>query len=123
MLFGRPTTSDMMSKYSEYSIHAHHSSLPSSFIEHLITLCAVLMERKVRWACFRGLCFLSLPYETLPVHLSTQQQVAVLVVGAGPTGLGAATRLHQHGHTDWLLIDQVGASESNVFNLPVSIWY
>jgi hypothetical protein len=21
--------------------------------------------------------------------------------------LGAATRLHQHGHTDWLLLDQV----------------
>ena len=27
-------------------------------------------------------------------------------MGAGPTGLGAATRLHQHGETDWLLIDQ-----------------
>ena len=34
-------------------------------------------------------------------------QVSVLIVGAGPTGLGAATRLHQHGRTDWLLIDQV----------------
>lgn len=33
-------------------------------------------------------------------------KVGVLVVGAGPTGLGAATRLHQHGKTDWLLIDQ-----------------
>ncbi len=34
-------------------------------------------------------------------------QVNVLIVGAGPTGLGAATRLHQHGRSDWLMIDQV----------------
>ncbi|KAF8067290.1 cyclin-C1-1 [Scenedesmus sp. PABB004] len=33
-------------------------------------------------------------------------QVSVLILGAGPTGLGAATRLHQHGHCDWLLLDQ-----------------
>ena len=31
----------------------------------------------------------------------------VLIVGAGPTGLGAATRLHQRDHKDWCLIDQV----------------
>jgi protoporphyrinogen oxidase len=34
------------------------------------------------------------------------EKVSVLVVGAGPTGLGAATRLHQHGLKNWLLIDQ-----------------
>ncbi len=34
-------------------------------------------------------------------------QVGVLVVGAGPTGLGAATRLHQLGYDDFLLIDKV----------------
>ncbi|BDA50044.1 hypothetical protein COCOBI_15-1720 [Coccomyxa sp. Obi] len=34
------------------------------------------------------------------------EKVGVLIVGAGPTGLGAATRLHQHGLKDWLLIDQ-----------------
>ncbi len=34
-------------------------------------------------------------------------QVGVLIVGAGPTGLGAATRLHQHGYDDWLLLDAV----------------
>lgn len=33
-------------------------------------------------------------------------QVGVLVIGAGPTGLGAATRLQQHGLTDWLIIDK-----------------
>lgn len=33
-------------------------------------------------------------------------QVSVLIVGAGPTGLGAATRIQQHGLTDWLIIDQ-----------------
>ena len=30
----------------------------------------------------------------------------MLVVGAGPTGLGVATRLNQRGHPDWALIDQ-----------------
>lgn len=34
-------------------------------------------------------------------------QVGVLIVGAGPTGLGAATRLHQLGHPNWLLCDAV----------------
>lgn len=33
------------------------------------------------------------------------EKVGVLVVGAGPTGLGAATRLHQLGHPNWLLVD------------------
>lgn len=31
--------------------------------------------------------------------------VDILIVGAGPTGLGAASRLKQHKHDDWLLID------------------
>jgi hypothetical protein len=34
-------------------------------------------------------------------------QVDVLVLGAGPTGLGAATRLQQQGHPSWCLIDPV----------------
>ena len=34
-------------------------------------------------------------------------QVGVLIVGAGPTGLGAATRLQQHGFEDWLLLEAV----------------
>ena len=28
-----------------------------------------------------------------------------LILGAGPTGLGAATRLHEKGHQDWLLLE------------------
>jgi 2-polyprenyl-6-methoxyphenol hydroxylase-like FAD-dependent oxidoreductase len=40
----------------------------------------------------------------------------VLVIGAGPTGLGAATRLHQHGSKDWLLVDQVGRSRTQHFD-------
>ena len=31
--------------------------------------------------------------------------VDILIIGAGPTGLGAATRLHQRGIDDWMLID------------------
>jgi hypothetical protein len=30
----------------------------------------------------------------------------VLIVGAGPTGLGVATRLNQRNHPDWCIIDQ-----------------
>ena len=29
----------------------------------------------------------------------------LLILGAGPTGLGAAHRLHETGHTDWLLLE------------------
>jgi len=38
---------------------------------------------------------------------AVRMQVAVLIVGAGPTGLGAASRFHQHGLKDWLIIDKV----------------
>ncbi|KAF6252642.1 hypothetical protein COO60DRAFT_504963 [Scenedesmus sp. NREL 46B-D3] len=38
--------------------------------------------------------------------LPPSRKVSTLILGAGPTGLGAATRLHQHGQTDWLLLDQ-----------------
>lgn len=34
----------------------------------------------------------------------------IIIIGGGPTGLGAATRLHQHNHKDWILID--GFSEA-----------
>ena len=33
------------------------------------------------------------------------QSVDILIVGAGPTGLGAASRLQQLNQKDWLLID------------------
>jgi len=33
------------------------------------------------------------------------RKVDILIVGAGPTGLGAASRLKQHKHEDWLLVD------------------
>lgn len=39
-------------------------------------------------------------------------QVGVLIVGAGPTGLGAATRLNQLGHPSWLLVDAVSAADA-----------
>lgn len=34
------------------------------------------------------------------------QHVQTLVIGAGPTGLGAAWRLQEHGHEDWLVVEQ-----------------
>lgn len=37
--------------------------------------------------------------------MSSIETVDILIIGAGPTGLGAATRLQQHGKTDWLLCD------------------
>ena len=33
------------------------------------------------------------------------ESVDILILGGGPTGLGAATRLKQHNHKDWLLCD------------------
>ena len=33
------------------------------------------------------------------------EKVDILIVGAGPTGLGAATRLQQHNHASWLLVE------------------
>lgn len=33
------------------------------------------------------------------------EEIDVLIVGSGPTGLGAATRLVQHKHSSWLLVD------------------
>lgn len=44
-------------------------------------------------------------HPSLPLPL----QISVLIVGAGPTGLGAATRLNQLGHPSWLLVDAVSA--------------
>ena len=48
---------------------------------------------------------------------TSRRKVSVLILGAGPTGLGAATRLHQHDRRfapgsqepsiDWLLVDKV----------------
>ena len=37
------------------------------------------------------------------------QQTDILIIGAGPTGLGAAWRLHQLGHADWLLCEAEGS--------------
>lgn len=60
-----------------------------------------------------GNCFLRRGIQPR-VDFQLDLQVSVLVVGAGPTGLGAATRLNQHGIKDWLLIDQVSAGASPV---------
>lgn len=41
------------------------------------------------------------------VHPHTRLQVGILILGSGPTGLGAATRLQQHGYANWLMVDSV----------------
>lgn len=56
--------------------------------------------------------------QVLAIHVPDMSvctlQVGVLIVGAGPTGLGAATRIHQHGLKDWLLIDKVGSCKQSI---------
>lgn len=43
------------------------------------------------------------------------------MIGAGPTGLGAATRLNQHGLKDWLLIDQASPLRTGCHRLLHSV--
>lgn len=40
-----------------------------------------------------------------PKSMSNIEEVDVLIVGSGPTGLGAASRLAMHKHSSWLLLD------------------
>ena len=51
--------------------------------------------------------FMLLKYFQLfePLVLLRMEKIDMVIVGAGPTGLGAAIRLQQHKHQDWLLID------------------
>ena len=39
------------------------------------------------------------------MSLADSDTIDVLVIGAGPTGIGAATRLKFHGKTSWMLVD------------------
>ncbi len=48
-------------------------------------------------------------------------QVGVIVVGAGPTGLGAATRINQHGVTDWVLVDQARLTAHQLHKAAMSL--
>ena len=51
---------------------------------------------------------------------SDKENVGILVVGAGPTGLGAATRLQMLGNTDWLLLDAFDEAGGYVCSLLFS---
>eukprot|EP00891_Asterochloris_glomerata_P009369 jgi/Astpho2/9369/Aster-01639 len=55
------------------------------------------------------------------LQMADTQKVGVLVIGAGPTGLGAATRLNQHGLKDWLLIDQASPLRTGCHRLLYSV--
>jgi len=49
------------------------------------------------------------------------QHIETIIIGSGPTGLGAATRLQQHEKDDWLLIEQssdAGGLGSFIIYLP-----
>ena len=49
----------------------------------------------------------------------------ILVIGAGPTGIGAAWRLVEHGHQDWLLVeaeDHPGGLASSVRDAQGFTW-
>jgi cation diffusion facilitator CzcD-associated flavoprotein CzcO len=39
-------------------------------------------------------------------EVAAQERVEVLIIGAGPTGLGAAIRLEEKRLESWLLVDQ-----------------
>jgi hypothetical protein len=54
-----------------------------------------------------------MPNAALDTPFTWHVQVGVLVVGAGPTGLGAATRLNQLNHPSWLLVDKVCGGEAS----------
>ncbi|KAI9145790.1 UDP-galactopyranose mutase-like protein [Paraphysoderma sedebokerense] len=41
----------------------------------------------------------------MTVNNSSSESVEILIIGAGPTGLGAAKRLAQLNHQNWLLVD------------------
>ncbi|RXW24621.1 hypothetical protein EST38_g1243 [Candolleomyces aberdarensis] len=49
--------------------------------------------------------FLSLPRASFSVMANLDLEVDVLIIGAGPTGLGAAKRLKQLNIASWLLVD------------------
>jgi len=65
------------------------------------------------WNALACLVAYMLVCRQLPYPFANEQtctftfQVDILILGSGPTGLGAATRLNQLGHDDWLIIDQV----------------
>src|ERR1043166_8056765 len=51
-------------------------------------------------------CASGRPYSMIRPELSSDDRVVIL--GAGPTGLGAAYRLKELGHTHWHVYDQAG---------------
>lgn len=42
----------------------------------------------------------------MPLDQNKSEKISVLILGAGPTGLGAAYRLHEEGFADWLVLEK-----------------
>ncbi len=57
--------------------------------------------------------------------LNSMDQKKIVLIGAGPTGLGAAYRLHELGYENWVLYeksDEVGGHSTSHIDPQGFVW-